>query len=259
MHASVPLTISLWLAVGATDGPSANHPASREEVRQVLAAVVRAAEENAARREDRLSRDALANYYVRRAAAVAEKASPRAFLIALGMALDDTDVVRDHPIAGLYLRQIESDAERRHRLRVIGRPTLRGRHDWVMHFTISAALTARQGAAAAEQIGILKEVLDSAGPSGFSFGDLAADYAGIAFANTLLDHPEQAPRRLRELAETFDGGRYLPASARDLEEDIPRERFKKEYGSTDDPRFRRQCELIRKAVLQSPGLRETER
>jgi hypothetical protein len=257
MQACVSVVLPLCLAVAGADAPAARAPASPEQVRRVLAAVVRAAEENDARAEGRLDGDALADFYVRRAAAAAreEKVPPAAFLLALGVALDDTNVLRGNPVARLYLKQVESDAERKRRLRVVGKPTLRGRHDWVMHFTISAALTAHSGPAVAEQIGILKEVLDSTGSSGFSFGDLAADFAGIAFANLLLDRPEEARSRLRDLAETFDGNRYLPASAKDLEEDIPRERFQKLYGGTDEPRFARMCEKIRKSVLDAPGFR----
>ena len=51
-----------------------------------------------------------------------------------------------------------------------------------MRFAISAALTAHSGAERAKQVGVAKEFLDALGSSGFSFADLAADYAGIASA-----------------------------------------------------------------------------
>jgi hypothetical protein len=152
--------------------------------RKVIATMVRAAEENGARGKGSLSGDALTDHYVRRAAstAAAEKVPARAFLLALGVVFDDTGLLRHNLILGRVLAQLETADERKQRLRVLGTPTLRRRHDWIMHFSIAAALTAQLGPESAEQLSIAKELLDSNGGSGFSFGDLAADYAGIAFA-----------------------------------------------------------------------------
>jgi uncharacterized protein YfiM (DUF2279 family) len=62
---------------------------------------------------------------------------------------------------------------------------LRGRHDLVQHFTISAALTVTAGLGIADVIGEIKEVQDTgAGGSGFSFTDIAADRTGARFGET---------------------------------------------------------------------------
>ena len=66
-----------------------------------------------------------------------------------------------------------------------GHVRLRGRHDLVQHFTISAALTVTAGLGVADVIGEIKEVKDTgAGGSGFSFTDIAADRAGARFGET---------------------------------------------------------------------------
>ena len=76
--------------------------------------------------------------------------------------------LRKNPVLRPFLAELETDAERQRRLKSIGRPCLRGREDWSLHFAISAALTARLGAEAAERLGIAKELWDARGDSGFS-------------------------------------------------------------------------------------------
>src|SRR5262249_32177471 len=161
-------------------------------------------------------------------------------------------LLRNNLITRPYLMKVESDQERSRRLRSIGTPTLRKRHDWIMHFWISAALTAHVGAETAEQIGIAKEILDARGGSGFSFGDLAADFAGVALAKQLLYEKDSADRQLRDLAESYRGERWLPAIA-DLEEGIKLERFLEKYGGVKDPRFLRACDDIRARLAKAPA------
>src|SRR5258708_10723933 len=119
--------------VGQTLGESspAKPDVAAAEVRTIVAALVKAAEENAGRGENRLKGDALADYYLRRAAAtaLADKVSPRAFLIALGVGLDDTDLLRKNPLTRGYWKQWESDDDRKRRLPLLGDPSLRNRHD----------------------------------------------------------------------------------------------------------------------------------
>ena len=227
------------------------------EVRKVVAAIVLVAEENAGRGGEKLQGDILFETYVRRAAAVArdEHLSPRAFLIGLGVALDHTSFLRRNPLIRPYLVQIESEEERQRRLKVIGRPTLRRREDWPLHFAIAAALTAHLSPEAAERLSIAKEVLDAQGTSGFSFADLAADYAGIALANRLLE--ADGEKRLSDLVKAFKGDDYLPM-LNDLEDGLPWEDFTQKYGGITDPRFLRHCEAIRKRVLNSPGFQTSK-
>ena len=239
------------------DPPATNDTLPIPEVRKIIASVLRAAEENAARKKNALTGDALADYYVRRAAstAVADKMPTRAFLIALGVVFDSTDLLRRNPILGRVLAQFESAEERKQRLRVLGTPTLRRRHDWIMHYSIAAALTALLGTDSAEQLSIAKEMWDANGGSGFSFGDLAADYAGIAFAKGLLAQEEAGQPQLRALAERFRGDDFLDKND-DLEEGIPLARFTQQYGNINDPRFVRKKDAVRERVAKAPGLRK---
>lgn len=242
----------LYLALVLLAQPAtepARTPAPPAEVRRVVAALVRAAEEGGGVRGD-----ALADVYVRRMAraALEEKVSCRAFLVGLGVALDDTNLARGNVLLRAYLAQVETDAERQRRLRVLGAPTLRGRHDWLLHFAVSAALAAHLDIDAAERFGILKESLDARGTSGFSFADLAADFAGTALAAALLEDEERGQRRLRRLAEGFRGDDFLP-DLRDLREGLSWETFQRDYGGTQDPRFITLCTSLRRRVRQVPG------
>jgi hypothetical protein len=250
---SVMVCFALPFCLGLADPPKATEfPA--DEVRKVVAAVVAAAEENAARGPEKLTGDALTDYYIRRAAAAAKAkgVSPRAFLLALGVAVDDSGLLRKNLLTRSYLKKVESDAERSRRLRSIGEPRLRRRHDWVLHFCISAALTAQVGPDAAEQIGITKELLDARLTSGFSFADLAADFAGVLFAKAVLSKAADQP--LRRIAESFRGTDFLP-DINDLEEGLALQQFLDKYGGVKDPRFRKACDTIRARVARSPGLR----
>ncbi len=255
-------SLFLLMALGADPAPGADRqPIPVEEVRQVVAAVVGAAEENAALAKGQLEGDALLDFYVRRAAAAAreEHASAQAFLVALGVALDHGDLLRNNLLTRFYLKGVESDEARQRRLKALGKPTLRGRRDWVQHFAVSAALAAFASPELAEQAGITKELLDARpGGSGFSFGDLAADYAGVGFGKALLEGDAEGTR-LRRLAEEFRGDDYLPASAKDLEEGIPRDRLEKAYGGSKDPRLLRACEKVRKQVEESPGFKRADK
>jgi hypothetical protein len=199
----------------------------------------------------------LTAYYVRAAAAAAgrlPRRAPveraRAFLLALGVMLDDSSLLRKNPVTGGLWRRIETDAERARRLAVLGTPTVHGRHDLAQHFSVSAGLTAMAGARAAEAAGVLKELLDAEGGSGFSFADLAADLAGVAFAEQIL----RAPERLAGVAKSFTVADYAP-SPRGLIEGLSSRQFARRYGSVNDKRFRTALEALRRRVRALPGYR----
>jgi hypothetical protein len=232
-----------------------------ENARTVLAAIVKAADENhllpqrdsaGARAPFRRSGDELTVYYVRTAAAAArklpEKEAAGAFLLALGIALDDSPLLRTNLMTRGLWRKVEPDDARKQRLVVLGQPALHGRHDLAQHFSVSAALTAAAGPQAAESAGILKEKLDSRGGSGFSFADLSADFAGIAFARRLLAKPE----RLADIEKSFRIDDYT-ISPRGLPEGLTAAQFEKQYGSLTDERYLRVQEDIRKRIAALPG------
>ena len=196
--------------------------------------------------------DELTQFYVRAAAAAAlrlpEKQSAPAFLLAIGVGLDTSSLLRDNPVTGSTWKRVESDAERRERLKVLGKPTVHGRHDLAQHFGVSAALTAVSGPKAAEAAGILKELLDAEeGGSGFSFADLAADLSGVVFAERLL-----ASGRLAGVARDFTVAAFV-VPPKGLTEDLTRGQFEKRYGSIRDERFRKELEALRKKVKALPG------
>jgi hypothetical protein len=194
----------------------------------------------------------LTEYYVRAAAAAArrlpQKQAVPGFLLAIGIALDSSTLLRTNPVTGTVWKRVESDKERGERLKVLGTPAVHGRHDLAQHFVVSAALTAVSGAKAAEAAGVLKELLDAEpGGSGFSFADLAADLSGVAFAERLL-----SGGKLQDIEKKFTVAAFA-VPPKGLIEGLSREQFEKRYGSTRDKRFRKELEALRKKVRELPG------
>ena len=89
---------------------------------------------------------------------------------------------------------------------------------------------------------------DAEGDSGFSFADLAADYAGVAFAR----HLTADPRRLAAVADGFSVADYAARPA-GLPDGLPKAQFVHEYGSTADPRFKKLEAEIRRRVRELPA------
>lgn len=237
-----------------------------ENARTILAALVRAAADNQrlplrdakeARPPFRRVGDALTVLYIQEAAKAArrlpEKEAAAAFLLALGIALDDSTLLRSNLLTGALWRKVEPEAERKKRLAVLGSPTLHERHDLAQHFAVSAALTAVTGPQAAESAGILKEMLDARGGSGFSFADLSADFGGIAFARFVLGKSA----RLGDIEKEFRIADFA-LSPRGLPEGLTAAQFERQYGSVKDDRFLRVRADLRKRIEALPGYRETE-
>jgi hypothetical protein len=245
----------LAVSVAAAEGTKTPPPPDVAATRRVVAAVVEAAQANA-RAARPLKGDALTEWYVRAAAAEAAKLpaaqGPAAFLTALGIALDDSTLVRDNLLLAAFIRQVESDDERKPRLAVLGSPTVRGRRDWCQHFAVSCMLTALGGPTAAEAAGLLKERLDMRpGGSGFSFADLSADYAGVAFAARL----QKGGLALDKLATGFAVNDHAPDAA-GLTDGLTAEEFRKQIGSFDDERFAAEVTRIRQRIAELPGQKE---
>ena len=222
--------------------------------RTVLQAIVAAA----GHRDRPPGGDRLTEQYVRAAARAADKLpkeiAPRAFLLGLGLGLDDSSVLRGAAIFGPFCRRVETDDERRHRLRVLGSPTMRGRRDLAQHFFVSCTLVQLVGPRAAEAAGLLKEVLDSRRGSGFSFVDLTADLSGVAMASAVLDG--RTP--LASLAGAFTVADYLPERGT-AKEGLSWQSFLQAFGSADDERFRREVAAIRRRIAALPAYTEVNR
>jgi hypothetical protein len=183
------------------------------EVREIINGLTQLAKletARAAKAGTKHAGDNLTATYVREAAAIAEEMhSPdaaKALLLALGIFFDDGMTLRNFPATSATVTQAESEDQRRQRVSVIGQPSLRGRSDFVKHFFVSAHLTAAMGGGAARSAGLVKEVLDANGGSGFSFADMLANRAGIIFAEKLLS----GEITLEEVSDSFTGDKYMP-------------------------------------------------
>jgi hypothetical protein len=250
------LLLTIALLSGQTPEDKAPAKPSRDSLvksaRTIVAAIVAAGRKNCGQPTPRKGDD-LTEYLVRTAAAAAgrlpDKQRGPAMLLALGVALDRDSLMRKNPVTAIPWRRVESDAERTERLKVLGTPTVHGRHDLAQHFSVSAALTALLGAKAAETAGLLKEMLDAEpGGSGFSFADLAADLSGVAFAQRLLADPA----RLAGIEKSFTVAAFV-VPPKGLTEDLTIEQFTKQYGSVRDARFRKELESLRKKVRALAG------
>jgi hypothetical protein len=85
--------------------------------------------------------------------------------------------------------------------------------------------------------GEFKELLDAGdGGSGFSFADLAADMAGVKFAELLLDNTGRGWRAQTALATIKDEKMFFP-SIDGLPENLSQALFEAEYGGLQDARY----------------------
>ncbi len=228
-----------------------------EATRRVMEAIVAAARDPSRDRPDSdaiPAGDALTQRYVRAAAraseSLAEDVRAGAFLAALGLALDDSELLRSNPVTGRFCREVESDAERTARLRVLGQPTMLGRRDLAQHFVVSAFLSSRLNAAAADAAGLAKELSDAARGNGFSFADLAADRAGIALATRL----PADPALLGRLASSFRVADFMPPIS-GLPEGLSAVEFREQYQGPHAARFEALSGEIRERIRGLRGYR----
>lgn len=230
-------------------------PPKPPELGTVTKAVVEAVS-NAARINQKsfaaLKGDSMTEYLIGQAAAEAANHPPsvasKAFLLGIGIALDDSNVLRDLPGMGDFVEKVESTQDRQVRLTYMGKITMRGRHDSMQHFVVSSALAATLGPVAAEQSGIAKEIADANGQSGFSFIDIMADLAGITFAAKISDR--SVP--LDKLAKSFKINDFLPESD-ELKEGLSWQQFANDYGSISDKRYQQVKAEIQQRIRLLPG------
>jgi hypothetical protein len=212
---------------------------------------------NTAGKQQRREGDGLTQYYVRQAARAAEslppEVGPTALLLALGIGLDDSDVLRKLSSTGGMVVSVETPQEREIRLSLLGNPTMLGRRDLAQHFFVSAHLAATLGDAAADTAGLAKELLDANGGSGFSFADLAADRAGRRFASGV----RSKQLSLAMLSQSFLVPAFIP-SIKDLPEGLTAADLAQQFGDKDDDRFLKQVLEIDQRILNLPPYRQAE-
>ncbi len=110
---------------------------------------------------------------------------------------------------------------------------LANRNDLRLHFIFSVALKIISDSGISFAIGEFKELLDSQqGGSGFSFADLAADRAGIRFAEIALD--ENSALRVQQMASELRQEKTFFPSIAGLPEKIPQQVFDERGGIEGD-------------------------
>lgn len=114
---------------------------------------------------------------------------------------------------------------------------LRQRADWTQHFLVSAAITQASTAVVSDAAGLLKEELDAAGGSGFSFGDLLADRAGTVFGEAASRDEDSARGLQRLVLDDYRVERLMPPGA-DLPEGISDAELQRRYGGVGGPLYR---------------------
>ncbi len=116
------------------------------------------------------------------------------------------------------------------------RVTLRGRRDFARHYVISAALAVWSSSELADSVGIVKELEDSTGGSGFSFQDLAADRVGTRFARLATAGRAPAAALQRRLAGGVTDAQLMPDVA-DMPERLTAAAFKQRFGAVGSPAY----------------------
>lgn len=130
---------------------------------------------------------------------------------------------------------------------------LGGRPDLCLHFVISAGLKLLTDQGISTAIGEFKELLDAGrGGSGFSFADLAADRAGIRFAETASDTGGGARRLQKIIAGNPREELFFPPVA-DLPENMPREEFEQRYGGVGSDAYDRMVKEIDRRLDRCPA------
>jgi hypothetical protein len=155
----------------------------------------------------------------------------RAAILALGITLGHERLAR---YVGL---QHDSELVR---IGVVARAgtTLRGRDDWARHYCLSAALAVVGNPFVSDAGGLIKEELDAlTHGSGFSFGDLAADRAGVRFAEAATGSETAALAMQSRLQSGFKMDDFFPAIS-DLAENLTVEEFRRDYGGVGSERYR---------------------
>jgi hypothetical protein len=110
---------------------------------------------------------------------------------------------------------------------------LAGRGDFPQHFLISAALAAEGGGPLADALGLMKEIGDTQGGSGFSFNDIAVNRAGARLGELAVRDPQrvQAWLAAAPVSETL-----LPDVSA-LPEFLTRAELESRYGGVGAPAY----------------------
>ena len=109
----------------------------------------------------------------------------------------------------------------------------------------------------ADAIGLFKEIDDSDGGSGFSFADLAADRAGVRFAEIATGSDDNA-RKIQSVLAMLPNESYFFPHVTDLPEGITKDDFERFYGGVDNVNYLFLIEKIDKRINKAYSYLETE-
>ncbi len=122
--------------------------------------------------------------------------------------------------------------------------TIDNRADWAKHYALSAGLTVLEHPLVADAGGLVKEELDALTEgSGFSFGDLAADRAGVRFATLATGSTALASSTRSYLLDKYDLRDLFPPGF-EFPENLTLEQFRQSYGRVGSPKYRKQVAKI---------------
>lgn len=170
----------------------------------------------------------------------------RAALLALGILFGHTGI--EHFVGEVL------DEDDRVRARRLGGAKLRGRADWPRHYLVSAALTVLSAEAPSHAVGLLKEELDAAGGSGFSFADLLADRAGTALALAATADEASAIAMQERLGRGFALDDFFP-EASDLPEGLQDADLQARYGGVGGTAYQEVLGEIERRVADCAAYR----
>ncbi len=126
--------------------------------------------------------------------------------------------------------------------------TLHGREDWPKHYALSAALAVLEHPLVSDAGGLIKEQLDAlTGGSGFSFGDLTADHAGVRFAAAATGSESMAKAMQLRLHDGFAVDDFFPPTV-DFPENLTVDEFRRDFGSVGSERYRQELSKIEKRL-----------
>jgi hypothetical protein len=136
-----------------------------------------------------------------------------------------------------------------------GSPGLAGRRDLRLHFLISAGLELLSNHDVSIAIGEFKELLDTEkGGTGFSFTDLAADRAGVRFAQVATESFGSARRLQDALADSRSEAAFFPPIS-GLQDGLSQLELKQIYGGIDGVDYRKTVAGIDIRIAALPAYR----
>jgi hypothetical protein len=194
--------------------------------------------------------DALTEYLVREAAAAAGRlpkdGARNAFLLALGVGMDDGNTLQQFEATRNLAQAIESAPEQQLRLRMLGAPTIRERRDVARRFFAAACLASVIGLEPAKDTLVAHELRTSGG--GCDFARIAADRAGAMFGSEVI----RGRLSLELLAAAYSPALLMP-KIDDLPAVSSAVDFSAQLGNASDPRFLRQLLMIDERIANIPA------